>query len=290
MVRRRPWRGWDDLAPMQDLLGRALRDAPARAFLHPGDLAWSLGWPPQTPDELAAKVSVVEDGGAIGGWQFLDREDALEWVDPAAPDPEAAWRELDAALEAHPELARSIREDDPTDVARLRSVGFAPIDEAMIAFSLDLRELARTDPDDRVRPVAVGDDLGPRASITRGAFRVDKPVDRYVEAYEAFTRSPAYPQGWDLVAWAEPGLAAACTIAWPDPISRVGNFEPVAALPDLQRRGFASAVMRDGLRRLRDAGMERAIVRTVIDNHGAIALYRSIGFRDHHMERWFRRS
>ncbi len=289
-MHRRPWRGWDDLAQMQDLLARSLRDAPATTFLHPGDLAWWVGWPPQTPDELAARVTVVEDGGAIVGWHYLDREDVNECVDPAAPDPGAVWRELDAALEAHPAHARSVREDDATGVARLRAAGFTPMREGMIGFSIDLRALAPLDPDDRVRPVVLGDDLRPRASVTRAAFRVDKPFERYVGDYEAFTRSPAYPEGWDLVAWAEPGVAAACTIAWPDQVSRVGNFEPVAAHPDLQRRGFASAVVRDGLRRLRDAGMERAVVYTVIDNSGAIALYRSLGFRDDHIQRWFARS
>jgi GNAT superfamily N-acetyltransferase len=162
--------------------------------------------------------------------------------------------------------------------------------EGMIGFSIDLRELPRYEPDERVRPVARGDDLGRRASVTRAAFRVDKPFHRYVREYEAFTRSPAYPEGWDLVAWAEPGVAAACTIAWPDPVSLVGSFEPVATHPDLQRQGFASAVVRDGLRRLRDAGMERANVCTVIDNHGAIALYRSLGFRDDYIQRWYARS
>jgi GNAT superfamily N-acetyltransferase len=161
--------------------------------------------------------------------------------------------------------------------------------ECMIGFSIDLGELPQNETDDRVRPVRPGDDLGPRASITRAAFRVDRPFDRYVREYEAFTRSPGYPEGWDLVAWAEPGVAAACTIAWPDPVSRVGNFEPVATHPDLQRRGFASAVVREGLRRLRDAGMERAHVCTVIDNLGAIALYRSLGFHDDYIHRWFAR-
>jgi ribosomal protein S18 acetylase RimI-like enzyme len=28
----------------------------------------------------------------------------------------------------------------------------------------------------------------------------------------------------------------------------------------------------------------------VIDNHGAIALYRSLGFRDDYIQRWFARS
>ena len=123
---------------MQDLLARSLRDAPGTAFLHPGDLAWWVGWPPQTPDELAARVTVVEDGGAIVGWHYLDREDVNECVDPAAPDPGAVWRELDAALEAHPAHARSVREDDATGVARLRSAGFTPMREGMIGFSIDL--------------------------------------------------------------------------------------------------------------------------------------------------------
>ncbi|MFL5790403.1 MAG: GNAT family N-acetyltransferase [Actinomycetota bacterium] len=289
-MRRRPWQGWEDLAPMQQLLARALRDTPDIAFLHPGDLAWWVGWPRQTHEELAAKVTIVEDGGRIVGWHYIDRDDVNEWVDEAAADADAAWRELDMALEPHPGLARSRRDDDEAGVARLRSSGYTPMDEGMIGFSIDLRELDDVDADDRVRPVAIGDDLRPRASVTKAAFGVDKPFDRYVEEYEAFTRSPAYPHGSDLVAWTDDGRAAACTIAWADPVSRVGNFEPVAAHPDVRRQGYATAVLREGFRRLRDAGMERAVVYTPIDNEPAIALYRSVGFRDDHIQRWFARS
>src|SRR5436305_3633930 len=254
-MQRRPWRGWDDLAPMQELLARALRDAPEMAFFHPGDLAWWVGWPLQTTEDLAAKVTIVDDDGAIVGWHYVDRDDVNEWVDVAA-DRARVWRELYAALEGHPPLARSIRDDDRSGVARLRAAGFTPMDDCMIGFSIDVTALDLGAPDDRVRPVSIGDDLRPRASVTRAAFRVDKPFDRYVDEYEAFTRSPAYPGGWDLVAYADDGRAAACTIAWPDPVSRVGNFEPVAAHPDFFRRGYATAVLREGIRRLRVAGME----------------------------------
>jgi hypothetical protein len=240
-VLRRPWRGWEDLAPMQALLARALRDTPEIAFLHPGDLAWWVGWPLQTQEELAAKVTIVEDGGAVVGWHYLDREDVNEWVDPASPDPEAAWHELDAAIEGRPDLARSVCENDAAGVARLRAAGYEPMAEGMVGFSFDLVDVDLGQRDERVRPVVPGDDLRPRASITRAAFRVDRPFDRYVQEYEAFTRSPAYPHGWDLVAWAGPDRAAACTIAWPDPVSLVGNFEPVAAHPDLHRQA-----LRDG--------------------------------------------
>jgi GNAT superfamily N-acetyltransferase len=288
-MRRRPWRGWDDLAPMQELLTRALRDTPELAFFHPGDLAWWVGWPKQTAEDLAAKVTIVEDDGVIVGWHYVDREDVNEWVEPAARDVGAVWRELDAALDMGPTLARSVREDDASGVARLRGAGYEPMDDCMIGFTIDLAGLDHGVRDDRVRPVTIGEDLRPRASVTRAAFRVDKPFDRYVEEYEAFTRSPAYPDGWDLVAYADDGRAAACTIAWPDAVSRVGEFEPVAAHPDFHRRGYATAVMRDGLRRLRDAGMERAVVHTRMDNDAGVGLYRSVGFHDDHIQRWFTR-
>jgi GNAT superfamily N-acetyltransferase len=288
-MHRRPWRGWDDLAPMQDTLARALRDTPERAFLHPGDLAWWVGWPPQTSDELAARITVVEDDGSIVGWHYLESEEANEWVDTATADPDAVWRELDAAIEARPDLARSTREDDTEAVARFRAGGLEPVTDAMIGFSIDIGDLDLGVHDDRVRPVDPGEDLAPRASITRAAFRVDRPLVRYIRQYEGFTRSSVYPLGWDLVAWADDRRAAACTIAWPDPVSRVGNFEPVATHPDFVRQGFATAVMREGLRRLRDAGMERAVVYTPFDNHAGVELYRSVGFRDDHIMRWFRR-
>jgi ribosomal protein S18 acetylase RimI-like enzyme len=46
--------------------------------------------------------------------------------------------------------------------------------------------------------------------------------------------------------------------------------------------GLGKAVMREGLRRMKAAGMTHASVGTGADNVAAIALYRSIGFE----ERW----
>jgi ribosomal protein S18 acetylase RimI-like enzyme len=114
--------------------------------------------------------------------------------------------------------------------------------------------------------------------VTRSAFNVARPFDRYVAEYARFMASPAYPAGWDLVAWGAEGDAAACAIAWPDPISGVGNFEPVATHPTHRRHGFATAVLLEGCRRLRAAGMTAAMVRTPEDNDAARALYRAAGF------------
>jgi ribosomal protein S18 acetylase RimI-like enzyme len=183
------------------------------------------------------------------------------------------------------------RDDDDDALARLRASGYerAP-DEDMRVFvrSLDHVDVAAVD--ERVGPVDPDDDLAPRLRVTHAAFDVAMPFDEYVEAYASFVQTPGYPRGWDLVAWTSDREPAAATIAWPDGDSLVGNFEPVAAHPAYRRRGFASVVMREGMRRLRAAGMTRAIVRTPVSNTGAIVLYRSVGFEDAGLELVLRRS
>ena len=56
-------------------------------------------------------------------------------------------------------------------------------------------------------------------------------------------------------------------------------FEPVGTHPDFQRRGLGKAVMTEALRRLKDRGMERAIVCTTAENTPGIKLYEAVGFR-----------
>jgi RimJ/RimL family protein N-acetyltransferase len=274
---------------MQDLLARAWRDDP-HAILHPGDLAWWVGWPPKTNEELAARIAVWEDAGHVAAWAMIDDDEVGECVHPDREDDAELRREVDAWLADHPRATRYRRADDGAGQRWLLDAGYRPADDgSMVGFSFRLRDVAPSEPDPRVHTVEPGDDLAPRASITRAAFRIDRPLERYVEQYRVFTGSPAYPRGWDLVARTASGAGAACAIAWPDPISGVGRFEPVATHPDVRRRGFATAVLRDGLRRLRDAGLERAIVCTPSTNEAAIALYRSVGFRDDHVETAFRR-
>ena len=46
----------------------------------------------------------------------------------------------------------------------------------------------------------------------------------------------------------------------------------------MQRRGLAKAVLTRGLELMKEAGMQRAVVRTGSDNAAAIAAYTSVGF------------
>jgi ribosomal protein S18 acetylase RimI-like enzyme len=286
----RPWAGWDDLVPMQALLSEALRDTPTRAFIHPGDLAWSLGWSPRTTEELAVIARLWEVDGRIVAWAVDDGGYVSECVATAFEDDDL-YAEMTAWIDGRlPQITRSVRGDDPVGIARLDAAGYRRVPtETMIAFSIDLGDIPAVEPDVRVSAVDPSDEIGARLSITHAAFGVDRPFEDYVAAYRRFMDSPAYPVGWDLVAWTPDAEAAACCIAWPDAASGVGNLEPVAAHPRFQRRGYASTVVRAGLRRLRDAGMRRAIVRTPSGNVAAAALYRSVGFARDHEQLDFRR-
>jgi GNAT superfamily N-acetyltransferase len=77
------------------------------------------------------------------------------------------------------------------------------------------------------------------------------------------------PDGWG---------ASACTI-WFDPVNAVGLFEPVGTHPDFQGKGLGKAVMAEGMRRMKAAGMRRAVVGFDPNNAAALALYTSLGFR-----------
>ncbi len=72
--------------------------------------------------------------------------------------------------------------------------------------------------------------------------------------------------------------ASACTI-WLDPLNAVGLFEPVGTHPDFQGKGLGKAVMAEGMRRVKAAGMRRAIMGFDPTNAAALALYTSMGFR-----------
>lgn len=259
------------------------------SLMHPGDVAWALGWFPKTQEQLSASVSLWHRGHELVAWSLLDRGEL--WTCMAPNDTEADDAIEAAVAEMPGPLSRVASDDDDDALARLRASGYvrAP-DEDMRVFVRSIDDVDVAAVDARVRPVDPDHDRAPRLRVTHAAFEVAMPFDAYSEAYASFMQTPAYPRGWDLVAWTDDGEPAAATIAWPDDGSLVGNFEPVAAHPAHRRRGFASVVMREGMRRLRAAGMRRAIVRTPVSNTGATALYRSVCFADAGRELVLRRS
>lgn len=193
--------------------------------------------------------AVWEVGGRIVAWAVDDGSDVSECVAPALREDAAIFAAMSRWIdERSPWNLRYVRDDDSVGIARLEAAGYRSVSaERMIAFSIDLANIPRTRPVPRVSAVAQTDDIFARVSVTYAAFGVDRSFEDYVAAYRCFMESPAYPSGWDLVAWTASGEAAACCIAWPDQTSGVGNLEPVAAHPRFHRQGYATALLGEGL-------------------------------------------
>ncbi|MCP3905865.1 MAG: GNAT family N-acetyltransferase [Planctomycetes bacterium] len=96
----------------------------------------------------------------------------------------------------------------------------------------------------------------------------------------AIMDAPTYRPELHLVAevLGEPEIAAFC-IVWYDEVNFAGLFEPVACHPAHHRRGLATAMISDGLRRLRRLGATHALVATSGSNEPANRLYASLGFK-----------
>lgn len=127
---------------------------------------------------------------------------------------------------------------------------------------------------------ALGDveDLPARSWLSWKAFHPDEPDERYRgwQWYPNVQRAPLYRRDLDLVAVAADGeLASFCTV-WFDDVTRCATFEPVGTAPAHQRRGLASAVMCEGMRRAKRLGANLAAVGSYSEAAGA--LYASLGF------------
>jgi mycothiol synthase len=78
--------------------------------------------------------------------------------------------------------------------------------------------------------------------------------------YRNIQTAPLYRRDLDLVAVDAYGaIASFCTI-WFDDVTRSAMFEPVATVPQHQRRGLGRALLTEGLRRLQRIGATRAFV------------------------------
>ncbi len=103
--------------------------------------------------------------------------------------------------------------------------------------------------------------------------------------YRNIQTAPLYRRDLDLVVIAPGGaIAAFCTI-WFDDVTRSAYFEPVATVPEYQRRGLGKALLTEGLRRLKRMGATRAFVGGYSPQ--ANALYQSVMGPAHETyERW----
>jgi mycothiol synthase len=151
-----------------------------------------------------------------------------------------------------------------------------------------------------VRALGAMEELPARSWASWRAFHPDEPDEKYQgwEWYHNIQRMPLYRRDLDIVAAVAPHttgsretspaqIVAFCTI-WYDDVTRTGCFEPVGVVPEHQRRGLGTAVMIEGLRRLKRLGATVGFVTGF--SPAANALYASVMSPEYELvEPWRRR-
>ncbi len=297
-LQARPYRDPTDLVRMKQLLMAGSQAKIPASYMHPGCLDWDIHCPPDEQENrrnLHLWERVDADQPTLEAWAMYWRNEGTFdlFVSPAlhgTPRHESVMDEYVAWAEARAREAGITQlspfwalEYDKVLTRLMQERGFVMVqaDPPVPLFERTLDELPtiRLAEGFAVQAVSNLDDGRLRAAVTHGAFRPNDDWEGYVAEYAQFIGSTVYNGERDLFVRSPDGRgASACTI-WFDPVNGVGLFEPVATHPDFQGRGLGKAVMAEGLRRMKAAGMQRAVVGFDPNNLAALALYTSLGFR-----------
>jgi mycothiol synthase len=233
--------------------------------------------------QLAAYAILSEDPSfdfqvlAAHEWSGIEAE-ALAWAEERITD---LRRHDPKTWGSH--LVCGARQDDARRIAFLEQHGFryrGEFAEANMLRSFDEPIPQAALPTGwRVRALAEAGEISSRAAAHREVWQPWTVGNVGDDDYATFTRLPGYHRELDVVAVAPDGALAAYVNGWLDPVNRIGDFGPVGARPAYRRQGLTRAVLAEGLRRMRSAGMDRVCVSTGMSNTLALRLYESVGFR-----------
>jgi ribosomal protein S18 acetylase RimI-like enzyme len=246
----------------------------------PGDLEW---WYAQGhPAGLADLLRLWFDDDELVGWSWRSGLDELDWnVAPShrasgVTDEVLAW----AVGSASEPLKTWAAEYEPRRVRALERHGFRRTDERLTQW-LRLLDDGRAIPTPDVpagyslRAVEGDDDVAARVEVHRQAFAPSRLTE---EKYRRLMTLPHYRPEHDFVVVAPDGSFAAFTLAWWDPVGRVGELEPVGTHPHHRRLGLARATNLTAVQRLADLGARWVQVYSETANAAAESLYASAGF------------
>ncbi len=297
-LQARPYHDPTDLARMRQLLMAGRQANIAASYMHPGCLDFDTHYPPDEQDNrrnLRLWERIDQEPPTLAAWAMFWRHEGTFdlFVSPAlhgtpmhetVMDEYVAWAEARAREAGVKSLSPFWAMAHDKVLERLmteRGFVITQVDPPVPLFERTLDELPTIPLPDgfTVQGVRNLDDGRLRAAATHGAFRPNDDLDSHFAEYAKFIGSAVYDGERDLFVRSPDGRgASACTI-WFDGVNGVGLFEPVGTHPDFQGKGLGKAVMAEGLRRMKAAGMQRAVVGFDPNNAAALALYTSMGFR-----------
>lgn len=193
------------------------------------------------------------------------------------------WAEAISAPRTHPlagnrYLAVAALASDVRRETILRDHGFEPTAHFEPILTCTLRDLDHNTPTEAFTIRRVEEqELEARVALHAAAWAPAAGFN--LTQYQGVRAiSEVFDPDLDIVAVASDGRLASYTIAWTDPVSRIGSFEPFGTRPEFRGTGVSQAVMNEGLTRLADKGMAFARIYTAGFNHQAIRLYEDCGF------------
>lgn len=276
----RPYRP-NDFYVVTEFLGECwVRDNPNN--YHPGDFVhWMSGRYRGEglednffiAEEMGRIIGVTEFDDASGYYAFVldTRRCGSDWQLEFHRTCTAMMRELKGKP-----VKFNLSADDASAKQCLEQLGFNPADAdyAVLKRRLDTVPEPRLPESFQIRPVAGETEARQVAEVHKGAFGREWTEDEYRKVM----RTPGFVIENELVAVAPDGQFAAFTLIWPDRVSRSGLFEPVGCHSAFARRGLAKALLYAGMARMKELGMETALVGCEPSNEPAWALYHSAGF------------
>jgi GNAT superfamily N-acetyltransferase len=225
------------------------------------------------------------------GWAFFELDPDYRHLQAEMLD----WAEqrLAVDVEGRRRLSLYLFDYDLTGRALVEGRGYRMLDAG--GWTRLVRFGSRPIPDDEVAQPYVLATTGPetaQADAERMAILLNAAFGRTqhtaAEYLPFMAESPSFSHDLNLVALAPDGSFAAHVGVNYDQTNRFGIFEPICTHPAHQRHGLARALIREGMRRLRDRGALSATVETG-DMEPANALYRVCGFTEEYRGRDFER-
>ncbi len=259
-------------------------------FHRDGPIAW---------ERLERSVRLWESaaGDLVGAAHVEPDGDAFFQLDPDARDVEpalVAWTETYLADEGTEpgHVETPVMDYDVGRQRLLAERGWSALDyggrvrrRRLEGGSLDRPALAPGYAIRTTSAATIDGDAQRLADLLNAAFR--RTIHTAAE-YLAFSGgSPSFRHDLNLVAVSPDGTFAAHVGLTFDAENRLGIVEPVCTHPDHRRRGLATALLFEGLRRLRDLGAELVHVESG-DAAAANAFYDSCGFTERYDLRWWR--
>ncbi|MEU1895998.1 GNAT family N-acetyltransferase [Streptomyces pristinaespiralis] len=245
--------------------------------LHPGDLGWF--WR-SGAEATAAAVRTWRRDGRILAVGLLDGPGLLRLT--IAPD---ARRDG--------ELARQLAEDVSGPERGVLPAGKVNVEAPVGALVQDLlsedgwsadepwtplrRDLTEPVKDPGVRIEVVGPE---QAHVFAAVLRAAFDGSRFTkERWHAMAAGLPYADARCLLAYDELGSAVAAVTVWSAGPGRPGLLEPMGVHREHRRQGYGRAITVAAAAALQELGSSSALVCTPSSNAGAVAAYRSAGFR-----------